>query len=200
MVFDRNVLAFDVTGFVEAVTECSDIARRGIGRSSTEEADDRCRLLRTPRERPRSHRAAEQRDELAAPHSITSSARASKIGERSKPSALAALRLITNSNLVPCWTGKSAGFAPLRILSTKVADRYHISLRLAEYENRQPASVISRNPQISGRRWRAAASAIAAREAMKIGSSSTKMASAGHARIDAKFGSKSSDPRASKLR
>src|SRR5262245_35446797 len=75
-----------------------------------------------------------------------------------------------------------------------------MSLRLAEYENRQPASVISRNPQIRGRRWRAAASAIAAREAMKVGSSSTKMASVGHARIDAKLGSKSSDPRASKLR
>src|SRR6516225_8851372 len=41
---------------------------------------------------------------------------------------------------------------------------------------------------------------IAAREAMKVGSSSTKMASVGHARIDAKLGSKSSDPRASKLR
>src|SRR6516165_8786778 len=32
-----------------------------------------CRLLRTRRERPRGRRAAEQRDELATPHSITSS-------------------------------------------------------------------------------------------------------------------------------
>ena len=38
-------------------------------------------LLRTRRERPRGRRAAEQRDELAAPHhSITSSARASSVG------------------------------------------------------------------------------------------------------------------------
>src|SRR5437899_844251 len=81
---------------------------------------------------PRYRRAAEKRDELAACHSITSSARASKIGETSKPKALAVLRLTTNSNLVPCSTGKSAGFAPLRILSTKVAERYQVSLRLTE--------------------------------------------------------------------
>jgi hypothetical protein len=35
-----------------------------------------------------------------------------------RPSALAVLRLITNSNFVGCSTGRSAGFAPLRILST----------------------------------------------------------------------------------
>ena len=38
------------------------------------------RLLRARRERPRGRRAAEQRDELAPPHSITSSARASSVG------------------------------------------------------------------------------------------------------------------------
>ena len=38
------------------------------------------RLLRARRERPRRRRAAEQRDELAAVHSITSSARASSVG------------------------------------------------------------------------------------------------------------------------
>src|SRR5215831_8546949 len=83
------------------------------------------------RERP-CCRAADERDELPPSHSITWSARASKIGETSKPKALAVLRLTTNSNLVPCSTGKSAGFAPLRILSTKVADRYQVSLRLTE--------------------------------------------------------------------
>ena len=44
--------------------------------------------------------AAEQRDELAALHSITSSARASSVGGTSRPSALAVLRLMINSNLV----------------------------------------------------------------------------------------------------
>src|SRR5262249_34777000 len=63
------------------------------------------------RERPRGGRAAEQRNELAPPHSITSSARASSVGGTSRPSILAVLRLITNSNLVGCSTGRSPGFA-----------------------------------------------------------------------------------------
>ena len=48
-------------------------------------------------------------------YSITSSARASSVGGMSRPSALAVLRLITNSNLVDCTTGRSPGFSPLRI-------------------------------------------------------------------------------------
>jgi hypothetical protein len=50
---------------------------------------------------PRSRRrAAEERDELAPPHhSMTSSARADRLGGTSMPSALAVLRLMTNSNL-----------------------------------------------------------------------------------------------------
>ena len=51
-------------------------------------------------------------------YSITSSARASSVGGTSRPSVLAVLRLITSSNFVGCSTGRSAGFAPLRILST----------------------------------------------------------------------------------
>ena len=43
------------------------------------------------------------------------SARSSSDGGIVRPSALAVLRLITSSNFVGCWTGKSAGFAPLRI-------------------------------------------------------------------------------------
>src|SRR3954470_714845 len=50
-------------------------------------------------------------------HSITSWARASSVGGISSPSALAAFRLMINSNLVDCSTGKSAGFAPLRIFA-----------------------------------------------------------------------------------
>src|SRR5262249_5261260 len=70
-------------------------------------------LLRPRRERPRC-RTAEQRDELASPHSITSSARASSIGGSSRPSVLAVLRLITSSYLVCACTGRSVGFALLR--------------------------------------------------------------------------------------
>src|SRR5262245_49462314 len=71
------------------------------------------RLLRTRCERPRS-RAAQQRDEVAPVHSITSSAMASTFGGTVRPSALATFRLITSSNLVDCMTGRSAGFSPLR--------------------------------------------------------------------------------------
>jgi hypothetical protein len=51
-------------------------------------------------------------------HSITSSARARSDSGMVRPRALAVLRLITSSNLVGCSTGRSAGLAPLRILST----------------------------------------------------------------------------------
>ena len=76
-------------------------------------------MLRTRRERPRSRRAAEQGDELAAPdHSITSSAIASTPGGMVRPSTLAVFKLMTSSNLVGKSTGRSPGFAPLMILST----------------------------------------------------------------------------------
>ena len=54
----------------------------GRGRADAKEPDGRPlrRLLRARRERPRRRRAAEQRDELAPFHSITSSARASSDG------------------------------------------------------------------------------------------------------------------------
>src|SRR5215510_9331384 len=51
----------------------------------------------------------------AFPHSITSSAAACSVSGTVSPSALAVLRLSTNSNLVGCMTGKSEGFSPLRI-------------------------------------------------------------------------------------
>src|SRR5262245_44953478 len=72
-------------------------------------------LLRSRRNWPRS-RASQERDELAPSHSITSSARVSSVAGASMPSTLAALRLITSSNLVGCTMGKSAGLAPLRTL------------------------------------------------------------------------------------
>jgi hypothetical protein len=74
-------------------------------------------LLRPRRHRPR-RRASEPRDELPAPHSITSSAVASSVGGTSMPRVLAVCRLMMNSNLVDCTTGKSAGFAPLRMRAT----------------------------------------------------------------------------------
>jgi hypothetical protein len=51
-------------------------------------------------------------------HSMTSSARARIDCGTVRPSALAVFRLIASSNLVGCSIGRSAGLAPLRILST----------------------------------------------------------------------------------
>src|SRR5262249_36296522 len=62
---------------------------------------------------------AQQKDR----YSITSSARASTVGGIARPSAFAALRLMTNRYLEACSTGRSAGLAPLRILSIYVAAR-----------------------------------------------------------------------------
>jgi Transposase len=62
---------------------------------------------------------ADRCEELAAVHYwITSSARASTAGGIVRPRALAVFRLMTSSNFVGCSTGRSLGFAPLRILST----------------------------------------------------------------------------------
>src|SRR5262249_42445178 len=71
-------------------------------------------LLRAHRDRPRGGHAPEERDEIAPPHSITSSASESRLSEILMPSALAVFKLITVSNLVGCNTGSSEGFAPLR--------------------------------------------------------------------------------------
>src|SRR5262249_39169765 len=119
MVLDRHILTVDIAGLAEAFEEGSCVARRGIAYPAVDEPNHRHRrLLRPRRERPRGRHAAEQRDELTPPHSITSSARASSVGGTSRPSALAVLRLITNSYFVGACTGRSAGFSPLRMRST----------------------------------------------------------------------------------
>ena len=52
------------------------------------------------------------------PHSITSSALASRDGGTVRPSALAVFRLMVNSNFVGCTTGSSAGVSPFKIRPT----------------------------------------------------------------------------------
>src|SRR5689334_16517911 len=61
---------------------------------------------------------------------ITLSALARMLGGIVNPICFAALRLITNANFVGCSTGRSAGLAPLRILSTYVAARRSKSRKL----------------------------------------------------------------------
>jgi hypothetical protein len=67
------------------------------------------------------------------PHAywITSSARRSSDGGIAIPSTWAVFKLMTSSNFVGCSTGKSAGLAPFRILSTYVAPRRCPSVELA---------------------------------------------------------------------
>jgi hypothetical protein len=64
-------------------------------------------------------------------HSITSSARSSSEVGTSTLSAFAVLRFTTSSNLVGCSTGRSPGFAPLKILSMKTATRRNRSCKFA---------------------------------------------------------------------
>src|SRR5262249_50097554 len=126
--FDRDVLAFDVAGFLQTLAECANEVRIRSGRSAMKITDHwHDRPLRARPERPRGHRAAKQRDELASLHSITSSARASSIRGTSMPSAFAVFRLITSSYLVGACTGRSAGFSPLRMRSTYPAARRYWS-------------------------------------------------------------------------
>src|SRR5215510_14071461 len=116
---DYYVLALHMADVFEAQAECAQTVRHRVRRSGVKEPNHRHRrLLRIRRERPRG-RAAKQRDELAAlHHSITSSASASSLGGMSRPSAFAATTLMTSSYLLGISTGRSPGFAPLRMRAT----------------------------------------------------------------------------------
>ena len=81
------------------------------------------------------HQADEKNDVLSEEPStrtqgVTSSALRSSEGGIVSPSCLAALRLMRSSNLLGCSTGRAAGLAPFRILSTKEAAMRQRSGRL----------------------------------------------------------------------
>jgi hypothetical protein len=74
-IFDCYVSAFGISRFIQAFVECVEEVCELSGRGAVEIANHRHRrLLRAHSERPNS-RAAKYRNELAPPHSITSSAR-----------------------------------------------------------------------------------------------------------------------------
>src|SRR5262245_20986219 len=114
-ILDRRVLTLGYAGFLQALAERCEERLKPVRRRAVEKTDHgHRRLLRVCRNRPRRCRDAEQRDELAAPnHSITSSARASRVAGMSRPSTLAVCRLMRNSNLLARITGSLAGFSPL---------------------------------------------------------------------------------------
>src|SRR5262249_39373341 len=116
-IFNGDVPAFDVAEVAQPLPK---VVPDGsvIDDAATRHFRLRCGRRARRRERPSRSCATEQRYELAPPHSITSSARASSVGGTSRPSALAVLRLMTSSYLVGACTGRSAGFSPLRMRST----------------------------------------------------------------------------------
>src|SRR5262249_47501124 len=119
---DPHVAAINPAQFLQPLQECREasLALRIVCRQAHEHADapHALPLLRARRGRPSCSRAAEERDELAPLHSITSSASASRLSGMVSPSALAVLMLMTKLNLVGCSTGKSLGFSPLRMRPT----------------------------------------------------------------------------------
>src|SRR5215472_5705357 len=114
-IVDGDVLTLDNACFIETLADDRNERCVDSERTAAEQPNHRKRtLLRAGHERPRCGRAAEQRDERAAFHSITSSAATSSLSGTVRPSVLAVWWLITSSSLVDCTTGRSAGLAPLR--------------------------------------------------------------------------------------
>src|SRR5262249_20946338 len=96
--YNRNVLAFDIAGFPKALTARAHPVLADQRWRSSKQADDRhSRRLLRPRCQWARRRAAEQREEIAPFHSITSSAVASSVEGTAMPSSLAVRRLITSS-------------------------------------------------------------------------------------------------------
>src|SRR3954447_3110551 len=117
-VFDDDILADAVTktsqAFIESFHQIN-LLLLGSTPKVPHPIDPCCWLLSARRHGRRDRRAAEQCDELAPPHSITSSAKASRLAGIVMPNSLAVFRLITNSNLVGTQTGRSPALSPLRM-------------------------------------------------------------------------------------
>ena len=98
--FELKVAAFGPAQFLKGLPESLQfgLTFRIICLKRDQYSDASCffMLLRTRRERPHRRSAAEQRDKFASPHSMTSSALASRVGGTVSPRAFAVLRLITS--------------------------------------------------------------------------------------------------------
>jgi hypothetical protein len=111
-----EVAALDVAELREAVAYRAKIRLflRRVARMPKISNSGNSGLLRAGRGRPARQRGAKKRDELAAPHSKTSSAAITRPGGTAMPSALAVLRLMYISTFEDRCTGISAGFSPVR--------------------------------------------------------------------------------------
>src|SRR5262245_31791976 len=117
-ILDRDIAPLRPTYLPQPGDKCRSPLTLRRRRARAQQPDGRHLPLRPRRERPRGRRTAEQRDELAPSHSITSSAATSSLSGTVRPSIRAVWWLITSSNLLDCTTGRSAGLAPLRIRPT----------------------------------------------------------------------------------
>jgi len=77
------------------------------------------------------------------PHSMTSSALISSEFGTVRPRALPVFKLTTSLKCVGCSMGRSAGFAPLRILSVYATARRKKSGKSGPYDNSGPKGTIS---------------------------------------------------------
>jgi hypothetical protein len=113
---DHQVAALDIAKISKCGAHRAYVRRqaRRLLCGEPTDADDLRRALRRNGSRHDGH-GEEGKQKRAPSHSITSSARASSDGGTSRPRTLAVLRLMTNSNVVGNWTGRSAGFAPFKI-------------------------------------------------------------------------------------
>src|SRR5262249_49329141 len=94
--------------FDDGVTGCAARASVGVGERQTAETCQLRRRLCLGGDRRGEEAEGARNERSPVYHSITSSARASTDGGMVRPRALAVLRLITSSNLVGSWTGRSA--------------------------------------------------------------------------------------------
>src|SRR6516165_8292099 len=116
-VFNRDVLSFDVAHFFQPVQKRGHKRRGRTWYGTAKKASHRHRLLLCVQGARRGHHTTQQEQELAASHSMTSSARARIDGGIVIPSTAAVFMFITSSNSVGCSTGISTGFAPRRTLT-----------------------------------------------------------------------------------
>src|SRR5262249_32844066 len=118
-VLNGDVPALHIPEGTQRSPEDFDVRRgKGLGGAKEESDPVDLRRLRLGSERrgEEGERASDERSSIH--YSMISSARANTDCGIVRPRALAVLRLMTSSNFVGCSTGRSAGLAPLRILST----------------------------------------------------------------------------------
>jgi hypothetical protein len=117
---DLNGLASDVAKLFERPAKRLELRRfvARVGAHQDTDAGNSCWLLRNSGNRPGERCAAKGSKELAAFHSMTSSARARIDGGTVRPSAVAVFRLTVNLKCVGCSIGSSPGAAPRKMRTT----------------------------------------------------------------------------------